>query len=336
MTTIEAYAALSTKDQLQPFTYAVKELKPYEVLIEVTHCGICHSDIHLIDDDWQRSIYPLVAGHEVVGKIVEIGSMANIKMHERVGVSWLYSSCLECPTCLSGNNHVCPDRKATCIGHHGGFAKYMTADSRFVYKIPKNLSSAIAAPLLCAGATVYAPIRRLKIQAPHQVAVLGIGGLGHLAIKFCHAFGCKVTAISSMADKKEEAIGFGASDFITLDELKKDLKKTASRFDFILSTTHADLDWNLICSLLKPTGTLCFLGRPHNQMLIDPSIAFGSDRSITGSAVANRFMIQEMLQFCDDHKIEPQIELFKMSNINQAIERVRKNLARYRIVLEQD
>ena len=336
MTTIKAFAAKSKKDQLLPFSYEVKTLKPYEVLIDITHCGICHSDIHLIDDDWQRSIYPLVPGHEVVGKIVEVGTMARLKIGDRVGVSWLYSSCLECPTCLSGDTQVCPDRKATCIGHHGGFAKQMTADSRFVYLIPQKLSSAIAAPLLCAGATVYAPMRRLKIQAAHHVAILGIGGLGHLAIMFSKAFGCNVTAISSNKDKKEEAIKFGAQDFITLDELEKNPQKVAMRFDFILATTHADMDWNRVCSTLKPSGTLCFLGRPQDPIVIDPSVAFGSERSITGSAVANRLMIQEMLQFCQDHEIKPQIELMKMSQINEAIERVRQNRARYRIVLEQD
>lgn len=330
---IKGYAAYSAKEKLKSFEYKADALSPYDVVVEITHSGICHSDIHLIDDDWNRSIYPLVPGHEVVGKIVEKGSQVDLKLNARVGISWLHSSCLKCQTCLSGENHICPDRKATCIGHHGGFAKHMVADSRFVYLIPDSLESEHAAPLLCAGATVYAPFRRLKIQAPHQVAIVGVGGLGHLAIQYANAFGCSVTAISSSESKKQESLDFGANDFVTLDQLTKYPGKYLSAFDYILSTTHADLDLNHLCSFLKNNGTFVFLGKPHGSITFDPKIALGSERTITGGAVASRFLINEMLDFSARHHIEPKIELVPMNQLNEAIDKVRNNLAHYRIVL---
>jgi uncharacterized zinc-type alcohol dehydrogenase-like protein len=332
---IRAFSAKKAGQKLEPFTYPIPVLGPFEVLIDITHCGLCYSDVHLIDDDWKRSVYPLVPGHEVVGKIVQKGSEVKRELGTRVGVSWLYSSCLECPTCLLGETQVCPQRKATCIGHHGGFATQMTADSRFIYSIPKALDSAVAAPLLCAGATVYAPFRRWKIQAPHHVAVIGIGGLGHLALQFGRAFGCSVTAISSSSDKEKEALSFGAGHFATLDQIKANPSNYALSFDFIISTTHGDVDWDLVCSLLKPTGVLCFLGRPATRLSLDLLRSLNSQQVITGSSVANRYLIQEMLEFAAEHKIVPRIELMKMSEVNEAIEKVRKNKARYRIVLTQ-
>lgn len=330
---IQAFAAKAAKNRLETFSYSVSDLKPFEVLIEITHCGLCHSDIHLIDNDWKSSIYPLVPGHEVVGTITQKGTEVSWPLGARVGVSWLYSSCLECPTCLSGENQVCPKRKATCIGHHGGFANQMTADSRFIYAIPDGLDSASAAPLLCAGATVYAPLRRWKMQASQKVAVVGIGGLGHLAIQFANAFGCHVTAISSSEDKKHEALSFGAKHFVTLDQLSAHPRELTQSFDLILSTPHGDLDWDLLCSLLTPTGVLCLLGRPSTPIHLNPLASLNGQRCITGSSVASRYIMNEMLNFAAEHKIKPQIELMKMSEVNEAIEKVRQNKARYRIVL---
>jgi uncharacterized zinc-type alcohol dehydrogenase-like protein len=329
--TIHAFAAKAPKDPLSPFTYAKPTLAPFEVLIKITHCGLCHTDLHLIDNAWNRTLYPVVPGHEVVGTIVEKGAEAKLSLNTRVGVSWLYSSCLECDTCSTGNTHICPSRKATCIGHHGGFADFITADSRFVYPIPQNLDSALAAPLLCAGATTYAPFRRWKIQAPHRVAIIGVGGLGHVALQFAHAFGCEVTALSSSPSKEKDAKAFGAHHFVLLDEAAS----KAGSFDFILSTVDGGLDWNLICSLLKPTGVLCVLGRSPTPITVDTLTGLTAEKVIAGSSVASRFIIKEMLQFAADHNITPKIELMKMSEINQAIQKVRDGKARYRIVLTQ-
>lgn len=331
--TIYAFAASSPKGALQSFSYPEPILGPFEVLIEITHCGICYSDIHLIDNDWKRSIYPLVPGHEVIGVLIKKGSEVTLPLGERVGVSWLFSSCLQCPTCLSGREQICPTKKATCIGHHGGFARQMTADSRFIYKIPQGIDSAHAAPLLCAGATVYAPLKRFKVQAPDRVAVIGIGGLGHLAIQFANAFGCHVTAISSSPCKEKEARGFGAKQFTTLQAIDSNPTRLRLSFDLILSTVHADLDWELICSLLTTSGTLCLLGKPPSSIRLNPLTSLSNERSVAGSSVASRATIDEMLLFAAEHAITPQIELMAFSQINEAIERVRSNKARYRIVL---
>jgi alcohol/geraniol dehydrogenase (NADP+) len=327
---IHAFAAIGPRQLLQSFSYDAPPLAPFEILIKVTHCGLCHSDIHLIDDDWKRSIYPLVPGHEIVGTVLKKGeSVKNLNLGNRVGVSWVRSSCLDCPSCLDGETNICPQKTATCNGSHGGFADHMIADSRFSFLIPDALDSAYAAPLLCAGATVYAPLRR-EVKSPQSVAVIGIGGLGHLALQFAAAFECEVTAISRTASKEAEAKSFGAHHFTTLDKAK------AGQFDLILSTVQGNLNWNHVISLLKPKGTLCFVGRPLNPAQIEIGNLISFQKRIVGSSTANRAQMNEMLQFAARHKIKPQIELFPLAEVNRAIEKVKANEARYRVVLEID
>lgn len=327
---IHAYAAMGPAKLLQPFIYDAPSLGPFDLLLKVSHCGLCHSDIHLIDDDWKRSKYPLVPGHEVVGAIVKMGDgVQNLKVGRRVGVSWLRSACLSCPTCLEGDTNICPQKSTTCNGNYGGFADHMIADSRFTFPIPEGLDSAHAAPLLCAGATVYAPLRRYRMQGPDSVAVIGIGGLGHLALQFAAAFGCEVTAISHSANKEAEAKSFGAHHFLTLHN-----QPTPAQFDLILSTVHADLDWNLILTLLKPKGTLCFVGRPQNPGLIEFGQLISFQKNICGSSTANRPLMNEMLAFSARHHVKSKIECLPLTDVNKGIERVKANAARYRIVFE--
>lgn len=326
---IHAFAAMAPREELRPFTYEVAPLGPFEILVKVTHCGLCHSDIHLIDDDWKRSKYPLVPGHEIVGTIVKKGSgVDNRKVGERIGVSWIRSSCLCCPSCLEGDTNICPQKTTTCNGNYGGFADHMIADSRFAFPIPEGLKSADAAPLLCAGATMYAPLSRHGIQGNHSVAVIGIGGLGHLGLQFANKLGCEVTAISHSTNKEAEAKSFGAHRFMTLHN------PSLSQFDFILSTVSADLDWNLILTLLKPKGTLCFVGRPENPGLIELGQLISSQKNICGSSTANRAVMNDMLAFAARHKIKPKVELMPLSDVNKGIERVKSNTVRYRVVLE--
>lgn len=327
---IHAYAAMGPGEKLKPYVYEAPPLGAYEILLKVSHCGLCHSDIHLIDDDWKRTKYPLVPGHEVVGTVVQKGDgVQNLKIGERVGVSWLRSACLSCTTCLEGDTNICPQKTTTCNGNYGGFADHMIADSRFAFPLPASLDSASAAPLLCAGATVYAPLRRHGVQPADSVAVIGIGGLGHLGVQFAAAFGCEVTAISSSPGKEAEARSFGASHFISLEK-----NPTPSQFDFILSTVQADLDWNLVLNLLKPKGTLCFVGRPLNLSLIEIGQLISFQKNISGSSTANRPLMNEMLQLAARDRIQPKIELFPLNEVNRAIDRVKENKARYRIVLE--
>ena len=327
---IHAFAALGPREELRPFTYEVSPLEPFEILVKVSHCGLCSSDIHLINDDWKSSIYPLVPGHEVIGTIVKKGDGIDaLKVGQRIGVGWLHSACMHCAPCLEGDTNVCLQKKATCNGHYGGFADHLIADGRFAFPIPDGLDSAHAAPLLCAGATVYAPLRRYNIQGAHSVAVIGIGGLGHLALQFASAFGCEVSAISHSSAKEAEAKSFGAHHFLTLKNPPK-----PAQFDFILSTVDVVLDWNLIITLLKPKGILCFVGRPQSQAQIEIGNLVSTQKSICGSSTSNRSLMNEMLSFAARHKIKPKIEHLPLKEVNQGIERLKANAVRYRIVLE--
>ena len=329
---IQAYAANKAKQILKPFIYKKPKLGPYSVEIVISHCGICHSDIHLIDNDWKISTYPLVPGHEIIGHVVKKGALVTgVKKGDRVGVSWQRSSCLHCDECLSGNDNTCLQKEATCVGHHGGFADRIIVDGRFIYSIPKKLDSAEAAPLLCGGATVFAPLKRYA--KPHMsVAIIGIGGLGHLGLQFASAFGCEVTALSSSKGKEKEAKRFGADRFVSIKD-KKALQKIGGSFDFILSTSPADLKADQLVGLLKPSGVLCFVGRPHEPLEVEVGLLISGQKSICGSTVASRDTINEMLKFAERHGIKAQIELFPFNKVNEAIARLRKNQVRYRAVL---
>lgn len=327
---IHAFAAKGVQKPLEPFEYDMKPLLPHEVEIKIDFCGLCYSDVHLIDDDWKISKYPLVPGHEIVGKIVNKGSAVHgLEKGAIVGVGWQCGACLICEFCIRGDETVCINKIRTCVDRFGGFADRIVIDSHFVYPIPQNLSPAEAAPLLCGGITVYSPFKIYNIQAPQSVAVLGIGGLGHLALQFARAFGCDVTAISSSPDKEAEAKKFGAHHFMTYDQVGA----KAGTFDFILSTLHADIDWNGIGQMLRPYGKLCFVGLPNNELKFPARLLISGNRMLCGSGTGSRTLTREMLQFSARHQIKPQIELFPMSQVNQAVSRLKSNKARYRIVL---
>ncbi len=327
---VHAFAAKRAKDRLTPFSYDTKPLQPYEVLIAISHCGLCHSDVHLIDNDWGLTTYPLVPGHEIIGHVIEHGRDSVIKKKQRVGVSWQRSSCLGCMQCLSGHENLCPQKEATCIHHFGGFAHYIVADSRFVYEIPESLDSVHAGPLLCGGATVFAPLIHAHIQGMHTVGVVGIGGLGHLALQFAHAFGCKVIAFSHSKNKEKEASAFGATDFLLLDHATPE---PANACDLLLSTTNVVSDWNHLLSFLKPGGKLCILGVPSSEVHFHPRLVIDKQLSLFGSPVASRAILRSMLVFAARHEIAPKIELFPMDQVNDAIQKLKRNEMRYRCVL---
>ncbi|MGH2639644.1 MAG: NAD(P)-dependent alcohol dehydrogenase, partial [Rhabdochlamydiaceae bacterium] len=328
-----AYAAPTAKGQLVPYDYSPPALTPSDVEIKIECCGLCYSDVHLIDDDWKISQYPLVPGHEIVGTVVKTGShVKDLKVGDRVGVGWQCSACLSCDSCLSHNEASCASKIRTCVNRPGGFADKIIVNYQFAYPIPSKLSSPAAAPLLCAGSTVYTPFRLYEVQAPQSVAVIGIGGLGHLALQFAHAFGCEVTAISTSPEKKQEAHKFGAHHFLSLKDLKPSMP---AQFDFILSTIHADLEWSLLLTLLKPGGKLCFVGVPPTDLKIPTRLLISGNRSICGSGTGSRYYMREMLQFAARHDIQAQVETFPMSEINNALLRLKNNQARYRLVLCQ-
>lgn len=331
---IKAFAAKEARTPLESFEYEAASLDPQSIRVRITHCGICHSDVHLIDDDWGFSSYPLVPGHEIVGVVEEKGeAVTHLELNQRVGIGWQRASCGSCEYCVRGDQNLCPEQQATCVGHHGGFADQIVTDSRFAFALPEGLASENAAPLLCGGITVYSPLRHYDVKASSKVGVIGIGGLGHLALQFANAFGCEVTAFSSSPSKEAEARKMGAHHFVNSRD-QEALSKKASSLDFILSTIHAPLDWNLYLSLLRPDGKLCFVGVPDQPISIPVFPLIGGRKSICGSPIGSRTMISEMLDFAARHQIQAQTEIASMAEVNAAVERVRKNQARYRMVLK--
>jgi len=332
--TIKSYAATQAKSALTAHTYQEKSLSPHEVRVKVSHCGVCHSDVHLIDNDWGFSSYPLVAGHEVIGTVEALGTaVTHLRAGQRVGIGWASGACMECEYCVRGDDNLCAKSQATAVGRPGGFGEALIVDGRFAFPIPDQLTSENAAPLLCGGITVYAPLRVFGVTPSMKVGVVGIGGLGHLALQFARAWGCEVTAFSSSADKAAEAQAFGAHHFVSsVDQAAMESHK--SSLDFILSTVHADLDWNTYLNLLRPDGKLCFVGVPQSQIQIAAFGLIAGRRSICGNPTGSRHQIQEMLEFAARHGIEAKTEVLPMSEINQALDRVRSNKARYRMVLK--
>ncbi len=328
--TIQGYAALASKEKLVPFTYSNEKLQDHEVNIKISHCGICHSDVHLIDDDWGLGGYPLLPGHEVVGTITEKGSkVAHLEIGQRVGIGWQCSCCYECHSCTTGDEQLCVKSTATAVGHYGGFANYTRSDARFAIPIPDSLPSEQAAPLLCGGITVYNPLRNYDIRPDMKVAVVGIGGLGHLALQFYRAYGCEVTAISHSDNKKEAALEFGAHKFYS----GKDYKELQNSFDFILTTPHVDLNWLGLVNALKPKGRICLVGVAKNMTIPLQPLILGQ-KSIVTSLIGSPARIHEMLEFAARQRILAQTELFKLSQVNEAIQKVRDNTVRYRAVLD--
>jgi uncharacterized zinc-type alcohol dehydrogenase-like protein len=331
--TIAAYAAMEPKARLQPYSYAPPELGAHDVELEVTHCGLCYSDIHLIDDDWKKSRYPLVPGHEVVGRVLRRGALvAHLEIGQRVGVGWQHSACLTCALCLSGHENLCPTQIATCVGHHGGLAQQMIADARFALAIPDALDSASVAPLLCGGVTVYSPMRRFGITGTSRVGVIGIGGLGHMAIAILKAMGAEIVAFSSSPDKRDQALQMGAHHYVGSGDVRE-IRKLGPRLDLILSTVHARLDWVTYLQALRPNGVLCLLGGGTSLIPISQQALLGQ-RAITTGEIGSRAAIAELLELAARHAIAPEIEVAPMQDAQLQIDRLRDNRVRYRAVLE--
>lgn len=316
-----------------PFRYEPGELGPHEVEIAISHCAICHSDLHLISNDWGISQYPFIPGHEVIGVVAAVGAeVRGLEDGQRVGLGWQSNSCGRCEWCTRGMENLCPESEGTCVHRHGGYADRVRADARFVIPIPDELESEQAAPLLCGGITVYNPMRTHGINPSSRVGVVGIGGLGHLAIQFARVFGAEVTAFSTSAAKEDEARKLGAHRFVNTRESKA-IKEVAGTQDFILSTVNADMEWAGFIQALRPTGTLCFVGVPPSPVAVAAFPLISGVRSITGSPIGSPHQLREMMDVAGRHGVKAQTERFAMAKANEAIEKVKKNKVRYRAVL---
>lgn len=330
---VQAYAAMSSKSELVLFEYDAQPMNPQDVEVRVQYCGICHSDLAMIDNDWGMSQYPLVPGHEVVGEITAVGAQVkSLKVGQRVGVGWQSGSCHICRYCHHGKEHLCINQpEYTIVGRYGGWADYVRVQADFAVPIPDKLDLAIAGPLMCAGTTVWTPMMHFGVRPGMKTAVLGVGGLGHLAVQFLAKFGTDVTAISTSHDKEEEARKLGASDFIATRG-SDELAKAAKRFDFIISTVSADVDWSQYINALAPEGRLCIVGIPDSDLKI-PAFPMLCERSVSGGGAGAPSDTASMLEFCAKHGVVPMCEQFDMKDINQAIDRVRSGKVRYRAVL---
>lgn len=331
--TIKGYAALEAGGQLEPFSYQVGELLPNEVEIDVLHCGICHSDLSMIDNEWGMSQYPLLAGHEVIGKIAATGSnVGNLEKGMTVGLGWHSGYCGHCHSCKTGDQNLCSSAEGTIVARHGGFADKVRADEASVIAIPEGIDLVSAGPLLCGGITVFNPLVQFDVKSTDKVAVVGIGGLGHIALQFLNAWGCEVTAFTSSESKREEARAFGAHHTLNSRD-EAEIEAAAGSFDFMISTVNVKLDWNLYVNTLKAKGRLHFVGATLEPLDLGVFPLLMGQRSVSGSPVGSPATIEKMLEFANLHQIRPQVETYPMDRINDAFDHLKSGKARYRIVL---
>ncbi len=335
-TTIKAYATKSKGAPLEPFEYNPGPLLDQQVEIAVSYCGICHSDLSIISNDWGMTDYPLVPGHEVIGTISAIGSQVkSLKVGQRVGLGWQSGSCMSCHECMSGDHNLCAKGEATIIHRHGGFADHVRCDWEWAIPLPEKLDASAAGPLFCGGVTVFNPIVQFDVKPTHRVGVIGIGGLGHLALQFLNKWGCEVYAFTSNNSKRDEVMKLGAHKVINSGDADA-MKKLSGSLDFILSTVNVPLDWALFIDALAPKGRLSFVGAVLEPVPVQVFSLLMKQRSISASPLGSPVTTATMLDFCARHDIAPVVESFPMSRVNDALERLRSGKARYRVVLEND
>ena len=334
MSMIKSYAAKAAGSELELYEYDAGELKPEDVEVQVDYCGICHSDLSMIDNEWGNARYPFIPGHEVVGTIVRVGEQARgLKLGQRVGIGWYKGSCMHCGSCMEGSHNLCRTVKPTIVGSHGGFADRLRAHWAWAVPLPAGLDPALVGPLFCAGSTVFSPLLEFGIKPTDRVGVVGIGGLGHLALRFLNAWGCEVTAFTSSLSKQAEAMSLGAHKVVASTDSKA-LKAIAGTLDFLLVTASADLDWNAMLATLRGKGRLHFVGIVPNAIPTHVFSLIPQQKSLSGSPVGSPSSMATMLEFCARHQILPQVEHFPMSQVNAALDHLRAGKARYRVVLD--
>lgn len=340
---VAAYAGFSPSSPLGPHTIQRRAIGPQDVHIEIQYCGICHSDIHTVRNEWGGANYPLVPGHEITGVVKAVGAqVTKFKINDRVGVGCFVDSCRTCPSCQESLEQFCeqgatftynsPAKDGTGFTM-GGYSTDIVVDQNYVLRIPDNIPLDKAAPLLCAGITTYSPLRHWKIQPGQKVAVVGMGGLGHMAVKLAVAMGAKVTVLSHSDKKKDDALKMGAQNFAATKD-PETFKKYANTFDFILDTVSAEHDLNAYLGLLRRDGHMVLVGVPEKPTPLYAFPLIGGRKSLSGSLIGGIKETQEMLDFCSKHNVTPEIEMISPEEINNAYERMIKGEVRYRFVMD--
>jgi len=334
-TMVHGWAAMAEGQHLEPLEYPPPNLGPMDVRVAISHCGLCFTDIHAIDDFYGITESPFVPGHEIVGRIEACGSdVSGLSVGDRVGIGWQGRSCGRCRWCVRGEEQLCLDiGNASTCERHGGFADAVTVDSRFAYRLSDGMAPEVAAVLMCAGVAVFTPLHRNAVREGGHVAIYGVGGLGHLAIQFAHALGYRVTALSSSAGKKHEALELGADEFVALGARRR-LRPYDYAFDLLLCTAHGDIDWDELSNAMDKRGRIVLVGFP--SVSFNPTDLVVHELSITGSLLGNHATVREMLRFAEEHGIRPRVEQLPMRQVNEAIARLKEGRVRYRIVLGND
>ena len=338
MIAVKGYAADSSTSPLRPFDFERRNLRPKDVLIDILYFGICHSDLHLIRNEWGRSNYPMVPGHEIVGRVIKTGKNAKrFKKGDLAAVGCFVDSCRKCPNCKHGlqqfvltyNSYEKDGKTIT----RGGYYTKIVGDEDYVLKVPPKLPLEKVAPLLCAGITTYSPLRYWKIGKRHKVAVLGLGGLGHMAVKFASAFGAKVTVLSGSPKKQRDAKRMGATDFVLTSDTGK-METLTNHFDFLIDTVSATHDFDFYLGMLRTNGVMICVGLPSGEEQLSPFNLVLGRRSIAGSLIGGLPETQEMLDYCAKHKITSDVEVIPIQQVNQAYDRMVKSDVRYRFVID--
>lgn len=342
MTQSKGYAAQSAETDLTPWGFERRELGPHDVKIEIAYCGVCHTDLHSIKNDWFPGTFPMVPGHEIVGRIVSIGAkVTKFKVGDLAGVGVMVDSCRHCDDCNNGQEQFCqvsPVQTYNSVGKdglpvYGGYSNNNVVNEDFAHHISGKLNLAAVAPLLCAGITTYSPLRKWKVGKGHKLAVVGLGGLGHMGVKFGVAFGAEVTVLSTSEPKREDAKALGAHHFVVTTN-PDEVAAVKGEFDFILDTVTAKHDINLYLPLLRTNGTFITVGLPIDPLVVPSFSITAGNKTVTGSGAGGLSETQEMLDFCAEHNIVSDIELIDIKDIHPAFDRMLKGDVRYRFVID--
>ncbi len=337
------YATKGPTSVLEPFNFERRDPGPHDVLIEILYCGICHSDIHQARDEWGGSIFPMVPGHEIVGRVTRVGAQVKrFKVGELAGVGCFVDSCRKCPSCRNGNEQYCEGHLVLTYNSkekngrtptYGGYSTQIVVDENYVLRIPKRISPERAAPLLCAGITTYSPLQHWCVSRGHRLAVVGLGGLGHMAIKFGSALGAEVTVLSQSGKKRDDAKRLGAADFALSSDVET-FRKLNRQFDFIIDTVSAPHDYNAYLELLKTDGTMILVGAPPQPVALEPFSLIPRRRRLVGSMIGGIRETQKMLDFCAKQDVASDVEVIPIQQVNEAYERTLKGDVRYRFVID--